>query len=430
MKNMKKFSMYLFSIFYFLILCSFSYAEDEYARVAKEFSQSEISSMLTNPAIAVVPFSYIEAKADPYNAGTIISERLTNRIVKLKTYKVIDRQNLEKVLGEQKLQASGVVDNETAKSLGKILGVDAIITGTLMDMPNNRVEVNIKLIKTETAEILTTASMTVEKDWAPQAEQAQQQQTTTVAPQYAENTQITTQNTTNKTTSKFINNSFVDFFILSVNDGTMKLNLKNSVVGISGNDLSATFNGNGTTRYKEVDFPSINTTQSGSAFGLRMAGFSDYIGFGFDMMTYELTMKKQKTTFSLNGTSGTFTFYADDYLKIKTFLMDFGLYGRFSKKIVQPYIGLNIGLTINQLSSPYIYGFDDSKIWKKGIDSTELGFDFNIPIGVRVCFNTLSLFLEYRNNYNTFSFDRTIANEQDSITTNNSFVAFGLGLKF
>ena len=46
-------------------------------------------------------------------------------------YQVIERSRLNSVLREQNLQASSLVDDNTAIQLGKILGVDAIITGSL-----------------------------------------------------------------------------------------------------------------------------------------------------------------------------------------------------------------------------------------------------------------------------------------------------------
>lgn len=44
---------------------------------------------------------------------------------------VVERQRLEAILKEQQLSSSGILDPETTKKLGKILGVDAIIVGTV-----------------------------------------------------------------------------------------------------------------------------------------------------------------------------------------------------------------------------------------------------------------------------------------------------------
>lgn len=46
--------------------------------------------------------------------------------------KVVDRQNMDLILEEQKLGLSGVVDQETAASVGQILGAQAVMTGTVI----------------------------------------------------------------------------------------------------------------------------------------------------------------------------------------------------------------------------------------------------------------------------------------------------------
>ena len=80
--------------------------------------------------IAILPFSYLDKRKS--EGGSIVSERLTTRIVKLKKYQVIERRALENLIQEQHLETSGAVSAETAKQIGKILGVDAIISGTLL----------------------------------------------------------------------------------------------------------------------------------------------------------------------------------------------------------------------------------------------------------------------------------------------------------
>jgi curli biogenesis system outer membrane secretion channel CsgG len=45
---------------------------------------------------------------------------------------VVDRDNIQKILDEQKLGMSGVVDESTAVSAGKLLGAQAVVMGTVM----------------------------------------------------------------------------------------------------------------------------------------------------------------------------------------------------------------------------------------------------------------------------------------------------------
>ena len=63
---------------------------------------------------------------------------------------VIERSLLEKVLRELNLQSTGAVDEASAKEIGKILGVEAIVSGTLIDLGAKEVEVNARLIITQT----------------------------------------------------------------------------------------------------------------------------------------------------------------------------------------------------------------------------------------------------------------------------------------
>ncbi|PIU82937.1 MAG: hypothetical protein COS68_06735 [Elusimicrobia bacterium CG06_land_8_20_14_3_00_38_11] len=87
-----------------LMLSSKTFArEDEYTKMAKEFSES--ASLLPQPKIAIMPFVYLDKRIS--DGGPIVSERLTTRIVKLKKFQVIERQLLEKVLTEQNLGTTG-----------------------------------------------------------------------------------------------------------------------------------------------------------------------------------------------------------------------------------------------------------------------------------------------------------------------------------
>jgi len=65
-------------------------------------------------------------------------------------FEVIDRNHLDILLKEHKLNSEGYIDDNTAKELGKIIAVDAIITGTYTVL-NTTVKVRAKVLDTETA---------------------------------------------------------------------------------------------------------------------------------------------------------------------------------------------------------------------------------------------------------------------------------------
>lgn len=66
---------------------------------------------------------------------------------------VIDRTHIKQLLKEHKLAEKGLIDTVTAKKLGKIAGVDALVTGTLTPF-GNTVEMTIKVLDIETAKVI------------------------------------------------------------------------------------------------------------------------------------------------------------------------------------------------------------------------------------------------------------------------------------
>ncbi|MEI7482515.1 MAG: FlgO family outer membrane protein [Elusimicrobiota bacterium] len=113
--------------------------------------------------LAVLEFAYTSGKAS--DGPVIIQERLTTLLAQNKKLILIERNLLKKVLGELNLQASGAIDEETTRKLGKLLGADAVITGTLNDTKDGETEINARVVETETGKILTAAGASVRKTW-------------------------------------------------------------------------------------------------------------------------------------------------------------------------------------------------------------------------------------------------------------------------
>ncbi|MCG2726850.1 MAG: VWA domain-containing protein [Elusimicrobia bacterium] len=117
----------------------------------------------TQLKIAVLEFNYTDGRNS--QGPIIIQERLTTILAQNKNLTIIERNLLKKIMGELKLEASGAIDATTAKKIGKLLGVDAIASGTLNDLKNSQTEINARIIETESAKILSAASAIIEKTW-------------------------------------------------------------------------------------------------------------------------------------------------------------------------------------------------------------------------------------------------------------------------
>jgi TolB-like protein len=152
-------------------LCAFqASAADDIKALAKAIAGTAGAQKIKR--VAVVPFTGPRGTAS--YSGSIVSERLVVQILARGEIDVVERRFLEKVLEEQRLGVFGIMDPATVKTLGKVLGVDAILTGTVVELKGERVEVNARLINTETAQVLAAATAVTEKDWEdrPQTEEA------------------------------------------------------------------------------------------------------------------------------------------------------------------------------------------------------------------------------------------------------------------
>jgi curli biogenesis system outer membrane secretion channel CsgG len=72
--------------------------------------------------------------------GAVLSDLLLSRLVQDGKFTVIDRTDLDKVIHEQNLSNSDRVDPATAAKIGKILGADAIIIGSVTEFSGEQKE--------------------------------------------------------------------------------------------------------------------------------------------------------------------------------------------------------------------------------------------------------------------------------------------------
>lgn len=60
-----------------------------------------------------------------------LRDALTRELIATKRFEVVDRQTLGKIIQEQRLAASGLIDEKSAPALGKLLGASALIFGRI-----------------------------------------------------------------------------------------------------------------------------------------------------------------------------------------------------------------------------------------------------------------------------------------------------------
>lgn len=110
-------------------------------------------------------YAFLALSTDSKNTAVenYVTDGLTEAAFNTGKVKIFERANLEKILSEQKFQASGLVNEDTAKSIGNIAGVDYVCYGTLKDL-GDQITINARVVDVETGEICAMSRATIDKD--------------------------------------------------------------------------------------------------------------------------------------------------------------------------------------------------------------------------------------------------------------------------
>jgi TolB-like protein len=112
--------------------------------------------------IAVVDFPDLQGITS--DLGRFIGERLTTRLsAQTRKFRVVERRRLGQVLVELKFGMSDLVDPAKAQQLGRLLGVEGIVVGTISDLGNS-LEVDARVIEIETSTVLPGRTVAITKD--------------------------------------------------------------------------------------------------------------------------------------------------------------------------------------------------------------------------------------------------------------------------
>lgn len=100
--------------------------------------------------VAVFDFDYATVKTNSaalfgtdIDVGKGIADLLVKNLVNDGTYSVIERKQLDKILAEQNFSTSNRADPASAARIGKILGLDAIIVGSITEFGNETKNRNV-----------------------------------------------------------------------------------------------------------------------------------------------------------------------------------------------------------------------------------------------------------------------------------------------
>jgi len=129
--------------------------------------------------LAVIDFDYEfegsgKEGANSYNSagkdgGKVIANMLAAELNKMDDLKILERSAIDKVLEEQKMQVSGVIDESTAVELGKLVGADAVLLGDVTDyltwvnvtgLSGSTISFSARMIDVASSQLLLSTSIT------------------------------------------------------------------------------------------------------------------------------------------------------------------------------------------------------------------------------------------------------------------------------
>lgn len=127
----------------------------------------------TKPRVAILGFENNSTSRWGDRLGAAASDEMATQLVNTGAFSVVERQQLEAILAEQRIGVSGAIDPATAARIGEVLGVQALIMGSItkfsIDTKSGGVgpfsasfseaesAIDVRVVNTSTAEILMVA---------------------------------------------------------------------------------------------------------------------------------------------------------------------------------------------------------------------------------------------------------------------------------
>lgn len=111
--------------------------------------------------VAVVDFTDLQGNVT--ELGRFFAEEFAVALLeKKKGFEIIDRTHLQSMIKEHKLSATGLIDPATAQKLGKIVGVDTLVTGSITAFGDS-VRITVKILEIPTAQLIGAVTANIPK---------------------------------------------------------------------------------------------------------------------------------------------------------------------------------------------------------------------------------------------------------------------------
>lgn len=173
-KNLKKYRSV--PVYFILLLLFATCTPPERVRYAEKEKRPPVPSFQGHKRLLAVMDFKNKTRNRQTKIASAVADKIISELAKTRRFTLLERQKIETILAEQTLTQAGVISRETEIQTGKLLGVQALVTGSLLEFDQRteggkigpkkkkwefalkasiaRVTISYKLVDTITGEIL------------------------------------------------------------------------------------------------------------------------------------------------------------------------------------------------------------------------------------------------------------------------------------
>ncbi|HAU38217.1 MAG TPA: hypothetical protein DCX07_10955 [Phycisphaerales bacterium] len=96
-------------------------------------------------SVAVLPFEDAPGEYGQ-RSGMAVCGLVTNELTNSGKFRIVERSRLKSIVDEQNLQATDLIDAQTAAKVGKVLGVDAVVIGSVNQYEMDKTTVYVHVV--------------------------------------------------------------------------------------------------------------------------------------------------------------------------------------------------------------------------------------------------------------------------------------------
>ncbi len=153
-------------VFLFTFWCSAAFALSEVNGLSENLSRDFVAKtgqVLIKQPLAVLDFENLTPLMKKHNIGATVSSLLTGEMSHSTIFRLVERKNIKKIMGEVELSMTGAVSADEAVKAGELSGARYLLAGTVSDN-GETITIAARIISTEKGEVIAARTVTVSRE--------------------------------------------------------------------------------------------------------------------------------------------------------------------------------------------------------------------------------------------------------------------------